>query len=261
MGVRTRQALRQCPWRARRLGETQGLHTIYLTIIDRLPSCPIFYRKRGNHTTRVSPHDNSGLSLAGDTPTCEPIDEGPPVTKPKEDWCNSREAEQHEEDDKSDWEAHKNSLPLLQSTKKRYRSLAHEKSFRQRGIKRHRFSSPFSSDLETETGEESDYSIYTPSKGHDVFKLRPASSKSISREEDTIEYDKIEIAGKRSRMAVIYEQQSWEGEIIDERNTKQGRGRPRKQYLIRWKSSWVDGGRLFASNLVRNWREKKMPGG
>jgi hypothetical protein len=31
-------------------------------------------------------------------------------------------------------------------------------------------------------------------------------------------------------MVVIYEQQSWEGEIIDERDMKQGRGRPRKQY-------------------------------
>ena len=35
------------------------------------------------------------------------------------------------------------------------------------------------------------------------------------------------------------EQQSWGGEIIDERDSRQGRGRPRKQYLVRWKASHV----------------------
>lgn len=37
-------------------------------------------------------------------------------------------------------------------------------------MKRHRFSSPLSSDLEPVTGEESDYSSYTPSKAHKHFK-------------------------------------------------------------------------------------------
>ena len=58
-------------------------------------------------------------------------------------------------------------------------------------------------------------------------------------------------------MAVIYEQQSWEGEIVGEKDVKQGRGRPRKQYLVRWKPSWVDGGRLTAPGLMQNWREKR----
>ena len=40
------------------------------------------------------------------------------------------------------------------------------------------------------------YSIYTPFKSHDVFRFRPASSQSISLEEDTTEYDKMEIAGE-----------------------------------------------------------------
>ena len=260
MVVRIRPALCQCLWRARMLGEIQGLHAIYPPIANCPPRCSIFYGERENHTTRVSPCDDGGMCLADDKPTCEPADEGPPATKPNVDWCD-REAEQHKKDGESDGEIHENSLPLLYSTKKRYRSLAHGKSFRKRCMKRHRFSSPFSSNLETDTGEESDYSIYEPSKAHDVFKIRPASSQSISLEEDATKYDKMEVAGERSRMAVIYEQQSWEGEIIDERNTKQGRGRPRKQYLIRWKSSWVDGGRLIASDLVRNWREKKVPGG
>ena len=39
-------------------------------------------------------------------------------------------------------------------------------------------------------------------------------------------------ADGRSRMAVIYEQQSWEGEIINERDMKQGHGRPHKQHLV-----------------------------
>ena len=75
--------------------------------------------------------------------------------------------------------------------------------------------------------------------------------------------DMMEFAGGRSdlrlpsRMTVIYEQQSWEGEIINERDVKQGRGRPRKQYLVRRNPSWVDGARLTASGLLQNWREKK----
>lgn len=59
-------------------------------------------------------------------------------------------------------------------------------------------------------------------------------------------------------MAVIYEQQSWEGKIVDEREAKQGRGRPRKQYLIQWNSSWVDDARLTAPELLQNWRRTKV---
>ncbi len=42
------------------------------------------------------------------------------------------------------------------------------------------------------------------------------------------EHLQMESVGERSRMAIIYEQQSWEGEIVDERDMKQGRRRPRK---------------------------------
>ena len=59
-----------------------------------------------------------------------------------------------------------------------------------------------------------------------------------------------------SGMAVVYKQQCWEGEIIDKRDIKQGRGRARKQYLTRWKQSWVDGGRLTAPGSVQDWKEK-----
>lgn len=67
----------------------------------------------------------------------------------------------------------------------------------------------------------------------------------------------MDLAGGRSQMAVIYEQQSWKGEIVQERDVKQGNGRPRKQYLIQWEQSWVYGGRLTAPELLQNWREKK----
>ena len=60
-----------------------------------------------------------------------------------------------------------------------------------------------------------------------------------------------------SRTTVIYKRQSWEEEVVGERNVRQGRGRPRKQYLVQGKQSWVDGGRLTAPELLQNWKEKK----
>ncbi len=48
-----------------------------------------------------------------------------------------------------------------------------------------------------------------------------------------------------------------EGEMVQERDVKQGRGRPRKQYLVQWKQSWVDSARLAAPELLQSWREKK----
>lgn len=56
--------------------------------------------------------------------------------------------------------------------------------------------------------------------------------------------------------AVVYEQQSW-GETIDERDVKQGRGRPRKEYLVRWKRPRIPGCRLTTPGLVESWKTKK----
>ena len=67
----------------------------------------------------------------------------------------------------------------------------------------------------------------------------------------------MDLVGGGLQMAVIYEQQSWKGKIVQERDMKQGHGRPRKQYLIQWESSWVDGCRLTAPELLQSWREKK----
>ena len=121
--------------------------------------------------------------------------------------------------------------------------------------KHRRFSSPLSSDEETEMGDESDISSYKP---HHILDSRPNPSHSTNLEGDTNDDGRGELPygrsdpGLRARMAVIYERQSWEGEIIDEKDVKQGRGRPRKQYLVRWKSSWVDGARLTAPELLQN---------
>ena len=109
---------------------------------------------------------------------------------------------------------------------KRSLPTAVEKPERRRHTKCPCFSSPLSSNEEIETGNESDFSDFTPSK--------PPRSNLCPV----------------SRTTVIYERQRWEGNTINERNVKQGRGRPWKEYLIQWTSSWVDGGQLTAPGLL-----------
>ncbi len=126
------------------------------------------------------------------------------------------------------------------------------------------FRHPFLQMRKPRQEDESDISSYTPSKPQHVSIPRPTPSRSTGLEADTSDDGTMGLAGGRSdqrlpsRMAVIYQQQSWEGKIVDERGAKQGRGRPRKQYLVRWKPSWVDGGRLTAPELLQNWRETKV---
>ena len=107
--------------------------------------------------------------------------------------------------------------------------------------------------------DKSDISRYTPSRPHQPSNPRPTSSHSTGFKGDTSNAGMMKLAGGRPQMAAIYEQQIWEGDIIDERGIKQGRGRgrPRKQYLVQWKSLWVDGGRLTAPGLMESWMEKK----
>ena len=155
---------------------------------------------------------------------------------------------------------------LPRPAKKRRRSAAGKKPPLKRRVKRRRFSSPLSSAEETEKGAESDTSSYAPAKQYRTSNLRPPSSPlSIGRERAPNPDDALKGVNERSkrrpfsRTAVVYEQQCWEGEILQERDVKQERGRPRKQYLVRWKESWVDGARLTAPELLHNWREKKAP--
>lgn len=60
---------------------------------------------------------------------------------------------------------------------------------------------------------------------------------------------------RSSWMAVIYDQQGREGQIVDERDerdVKQGRARPHKQHLVRCRNSWVDGARLTAPEFLQS---------
>ena len=64
------------------------------------------------------------------------------------------------------------------------------------------------------------------------------------------------IAPPVTNRTVVFEQQRWKGGITGERHVRQGRGRPRKQYLIEWEPSWVDSARLAAPELIKDWEEK-----
>ncbi len=156
-----------------------------------------------------------------------------------------------------------NDTPLLRPMKKRALSSARTKFCVKRRNKRHRFSSPLPYDEETEeTGDESDMSSYEPNSSHNISHTRAPSCRLTGIADGISDAEKTELRGeiewsRTSRTNIVYEQQIWEGEIIDEREIRQKRGRPRKQYLVRWKSSWVDGSRLAAPGLVESWREEK----
>ena len=130
-----------------------------------------------------------------------------------------------------------------------------------RRIKRRHFSSRLSSDEQTETGDESDISSYTPIKPHHRLNLS-SSFHSTDFDEDASD-DAMKCKDEQpnelliSRTAVVYEQQRWEGKIVDERDAKQGRGRPRKEYRVHWEDSWINSARLTAPGLIQDWREKK----
>jgi len=190
---------------------------------------------------------------------------GPSAGEDRKDQWDRKDVEAGEEEDEKEetedvGERDESQTPPLRFTKKRPLSPAKKKSYEKRRTKRRRFSSPLSSDEEAETREESDISSYKP---HHVPDFRPTPSHSTHLEGDTSDDGTRELPGGRSdrrpraRIAVIYERQSWEGEIVDEKHVKQGRGRPRKRYLVRWKQSWVDGAHLTAPVLLQSWREKK----
>jgi len=192
---------------------------------------------------------------------------GSSVVKGKKGRWDDKEAEADNVEEEEEREglndgSDMNKTPLLRSKKKRFQSIVGRRAPFECRIKRRRFSSPLSSDEKTETGDESDISTYTPPKPHHISTRRPTASHLTGLKGDPGNDSTIMVSGQSkrgptSRMAVIYEQQCWEGEIIDERHVKQGPGRPRKQYLVRWKQSWVDGGRLTAPELLQNWKELK----
>jgi hypothetical protein len=175
--------------------------------------------------------------------------------KGNEDKGKEWEDEKAEADEEAvpDRDGNKHKPSLLSSTKRRGRFTLGERPPSQRCSKRRRSFSPLFLDNETESDNESVISRYTPSTPYHILIPRPASSR-LSRSERDVSNSKVALAGSQScrrpipKTAVIYERESWAGGIIDEREIKQGRGRPRKQYLI---SSWVDGARLKASELLQ----------
>ena len=102
-------------------------------------------------------------------------------------------------------DSERDTLPYLYPTKKRSLCRVGEKPYEKRRIKRHPFSSRLS---ETGTGDESDISSYRPSKPRYISKPPPTSSHLVSLEGDTSDDSAMDLAGGRSQMAVIYEQQS-----------------------------------------------------
>ena len=218
----------------------------------------IFCEKKVNHITKVFSYDNNELLTANKKSICESIDEDFSLIELDEDWRNKNEIEQHKENDEIDHEIREINLFLLRFTKKKHQFSIREKSFRKRDTKRHRFSSSFFSNLKINTNEKSNYNIYTSCKEHDVFKIQFAFFQSINFNENANENNKMKTANERFETIVIYEQQSWKKEIIDEKNKKQKRERFRKQYLVRWKFSWMNDDRFIASNSVQIWKKKRQ---
>ena len=214
------------------------------------PRCSSLHEKNVRSAFNTPPPYLKDLSSTPANRACESQDgdrigPGPSAGEDRKNQWDRKEAEAGEEEDEKEeteevGERDESQTPPLRATKKRPLSPAQEKSCVKRRTKRRRFSSPLSSDKETEMEDESDISSYKP---HHISDSRPTPSHSTDLEGDTSDDGTRELPGGRSdrrpraRMTVIYERQSWEGEIIDEKDVKQGRGRPRKQYLVRWKQS------------------------
>jgi len=173
----------------------------------------------------------------------------------KKDERKDKETDRNDEKE-SESDADKYKTPSPRSTKKRSLPFVEDKLRVKRRIKRRPFSSRLSSDEHIETKDESDISSYTSVKPHHVLNL-PSSFHSTDFDENTSE-DATECKDEQSnkllisRTAVIYEQQRWEGKIVGERNAKQERGRPRKEYRVHWEDSWIDGAHLTAPGLIQD---------
>ena len=155
----------------------------------------------------------------------------------------------------------------------------HHSKRRRRYYRRHRFSAPVPSDGELDTSDETSGSSFVPCRtrrgqGQSEPSRVPQwcrLTKPHGRRPDAeptgrrgslqrLSPCSSGIASPAANKAVVFEQQRWEGEIIEERLVRQERGRPRKQFLIKWKPSWVDSGRLAAPELITNWEESGREG-
>ena len=126
---------------------------------------------------------------------------------------DDKEAEIVDEEEGYSGDSKGDTLSYLHPTKKRSLYGVGEKPRKKRRTKRHLFSSRLSSDAETGTGDESDISSYTPSKSCHISKPRPTSH-LIGLQGDASNNGVKDLVGRGSQMAVIYEQQTWKGEIV-----------------------------------------------
>lgn len=134
---------------------------------------------------------------------------GPSVGEDREDQCVFKEAKAgHKKDKKEETKGNGerddgDTSLLLRFTKKRPLFSAKKKCRVKRRVKRHRFSSSFSSDEDTATENESDISSYISFRSHRLSRPRSTSSHSIGFEGDTCDDGQIETVDERSRMTVI----------------------------------------------------------
>lgn len=177
-----------------------------------MPQSLVLVRKMGGSASytqcmfsRKNPRQRANQIISGPDPSADGN---------KRDQQDNKGAEMADEEEGSGVDSDWNTPPHLHPPKKRSLCRAATKPC----IKRRRFSSQPSSDEESETGDESDYGSYIPSQTHHILKPQHPSHLTSLRS-DTSDRA-MDLAGGRSRTAVIYEQRSWEGEIVQERYIK-----------------------------------------
>ena len=150
------------------------------------------------------PHHNILVFSKYNEPVCESQDGNhesltldPSADGNERDQQDKKGAEMADEEVGSGIDSEWNTPPHLHPPKKQSLCRAAKKPC----IKRRRFSSQPSSDEESETGDESDYSSYIPSQTHHISKPQLPSHLTSLRS-DTRDHA-MDLAGGRSRTAVI----------------------------------------------------------
>lgn len=155
---------------AQGLGRTQNLHSMIPMLTDCRSRSPSVHEKNAHptydastsnppnskpttntsHSNAPRPHYNTLLSSS--VGAHKDIELAPLTRGSKRDRWDDKETEAAGERGGSDVDGDKKKTPLMRSTKKRCLSAVGEEPLSKHRIKRRRFSSPFSSDEETETG-------------------------------------------------------------------------------------------------------------
>lgn len=91
----------------------------------------------------------------------------------------------------------------------------------------------------------------TPTRRRSKPNPRPVLFSSKSPENSAVKFADRPIL----KTSVVVYERGRKGRIVKERSVRQGLGRPRKQYQVRWKS-WVESSSLTTSSLLRDWKNK-----